>query len=87
MVNQAIQEYEKAPVFEFNYDTAFCKGSAEAPLVIMEFADFNCGHCSRMVHTLKFVEKNFSGKLQVCFKQYPLDSACNPNASRTNKET
>jgi uncharacterized membrane protein/predicted DsbA family dithiol-disulfide isomerase len=85
-VKRAINEYNKSPEYSFNLETAHCKGSKDAPLVIMEFADFNCSHCARMVQTLNYIEKEFgSEKVQICFKQYPLDSQCNPNATRSHK--
>ncbi len=48
------------------------KGAATAPVTIVEFSDFECPFCSRVVPTLKQIEEKYAGKVRVVFKQNPL---------------
>jgi protein-disulfide isomerase len=49
------------------------QGSAAAPITIVEFSDFQCPFCSRLVPTLKQVEEKYGDKVKVVFRQYPLN--------------
>jgi|tagenome__1003787_1003787.scaffolds.fasta_scaffold20929341_3 protein-disulfide isomerase len=49
------------------------KGPANAPVTIVEFSDFQCPFCSRVVPTLKQIEDTYKGKVKVAFKNFPLD--------------
>jgi protein-disulfide isomerase len=48
------------------------KGPANAPVTIVEFSDFQCPFCSRLIPTLKQVEEKYGDKVRVVFRQYPL---------------
>ena len=48
------------------------KGPANAAVTIVEFSDFECPYCSRVVPTLKEVEKKYGDKVRFAFIQYPL---------------
>ncbi|HEY3131575.1 MAG TPA: thioredoxin domain-containing protein [Acidobacteriota bacterium] len=48
------------------------RGSAQAPVTIVEFSDFECPYCTRLTATLKEVEKNYGDKLRFVFRQFPL---------------
>ncbi|HZA50995.1 MAG TPA: DsbA family protein, partial [Myxococcaceae bacterium] len=54
------------------------KGPKNAPVTIVAFSDFECPFCSRVVPTLKEVEKQYQGKVRVAFKHQPLPM--HPNA-------
>src|SRR5262249_34749660 len=47
-------------------------GSVKAPVTIVEFSDFQCPFCSKVVPTVKQIEQEFKGKVRVAFKQLPL---------------
>ena len=49
-------------------------GPATAKLTIVEFSDFQCPYCSKVVSYVKEVEKQFPKDVKVIFKQFPLDS-------------
>ncbi|MEM9291500.1 MAG: thioredoxin domain-containing protein [Acidobacteriota bacterium] len=49
------------------------KGPENAPVTIVEFSDFECPYCSRVVPTLKQVEENYGDKVRFVFRQFPLD--------------
>jgi protein-disulfide isomerase len=49
------------------------QGAVAAPVTIVEFSDFQCPFCSRLVPTLKQVEQKYGDKVKVVFRQYPLN--------------
>jgi protein-disulfide isomerase len=61
-----------APVANINIDGAPVKGPKNAPITIVAFSDFQCPFCSRVVPTLKELEKQYEGKVRVAFKHQPL---------------
>jgi len=48
------------------------KGSAKALVTIVEFSDFQCPYCSRVLPTLDQLVKEYPDKVRVFFKQNPL---------------
>jgi protein-disulfide isomerase len=48
------------------------KGPKNAPVTIVEFSDFQCPFCSRVVPTLKQIEDTYKGKVRIAFKNLPL---------------
>ena len=53
-------------------------GPADAPVHLVEFADFGCGHCRMLYHQVHAYMERHPGVLRMTFMNYPLDSACNP---------
>lgn len=47
-------------------------GPADAPITIVEFSDFQCPFCGRVVGTMKEVEKEYGEKVRLVFKHLPL---------------
>ncbi len=47
-------------------------------VVIVEFSDFECGHCAKAYHNMKRVLPRFGTDVQVVFRHFPLDATCNP---------
>ncbi len=56
-------------------------GPAEAPVTIVEFSDFECPFCGRVVPTLEEVRKNYGEKVRLVFRQFPLNNI-HPNAQK-----
>ncbi len=56
------------------------KGSDQAKVVIVEFADFQCPACQGMANNLRELAKIYGDAILVVFKNYPLDRACNKSA-------
>ncbi|MCH2533510.1 MAG: thioredoxin domain-containing protein [Bdellovibrionales bacterium] len=48
-------------------------GSAEAPITIVEYSDFQCPFCSRGYDTVKKVMEEYGDKVRVVYKHLPLD--------------
>jgi protein-disulfide isomerase len=47
-------------------------GPADAPVTIVEFSDFECPFCGRVVPTLKELEKDYGKKIRVVWRNQPL---------------
>ncbi|MDP9120506.1 MAG: thioredoxin domain-containing protein [Acidobacteriota bacterium] len=56
------------------------KGGANAPVTIVEFSDFQCPFCSRVVPTLEKAMAQYGDKVRLVFRQYPLPM--HPNAAK-----
>ncbi len=54
--------------------SAPAKGPANAPVQIVEFSDFQCPYCSRVVEPLHKVAANYKDKVRVQYRQFPLNS-------------
>lgn len=50
------------------------KGPADAPVTIVEFADFQCPYCRLAAEVLDDVIERFPGKVRVAYKFFPLAS-------------
>ena len=53
------------------------EGPDDAKVVIVEFADFQCPACKHAYSMLKQLKLDFGDRIQVVFKNYPLDQKCN----------
>jgi len=47
-------------------------GPKTAPVTIVEFSDFQCPFCSRVVPTVKQIEDKYQGKVRIVWRNYPL---------------
>ncbi len=50
------------------------KGAAMAPIVIVEFSDYECPYCGRAHPVLTRMLREFEGQVRLVFLHYPLDS-------------
>lgn len=66
-----LEERIKAAI-QVPLNNAPTKGSENAPVTIVEFSDFQCPFCSRVVPTLKQIEQEYGDKVRVAFRQNPL---------------
>lgn len=48
------------------------KGAEDAPITIVEFSDFECPFCSRVLPTIDQVMKEYKGKVKLAFRHNPL---------------
>jgi len=48
------------------------KGPDSAPVTIVEWSDFNCGHCAHAEETLEKIKQDYGDKVRVVFKHLPI---------------
>jgi protein-disulfide isomerase len=49
----------------------------DAPIRIVEYADFRCPDCLFLAQQLDKLKKEFAGKMNVAFQFFPLEAVCN----------
>jgi protein-disulfide isomerase len=62
------------------------RGPADAPVVIVEYSDFECPFCQILAKGLKDAQAEKPGLFRYYFKHSPMDQACNPNIKRAFHE-
>lgn len=69
----------------FDLSKAAIKGDKNAPITLVEFSDFQCPYCSRMVAPLEGLVAKYPAKTRFIFKQFPLSFHKNArNAARAS---
>jgi protein-disulfide isomerase len=58
------------------------KGPSGAPIQIVVFSDFQCPACRNYAPQLGELAAQYGDKIQLVFKNFPLDRACNPVVDR-----
>ena len=82
--DQYLSAWRNAPVVELKVDLSrgsagdYVKGEIPAPIQIVEFADFECPGCRVAYSKLTDILAKYQGQYSLVFKNYPLDSECNP---------
>ncbi|MEE2749848.1 MAG: thioredoxin domain-containing protein [Myxococcota bacterium] len=69
-----------APPADHNPST----GPLDAEVVVVEFADFECGHCRKLRSTMAPIKERYAEQVRFVFKHFPMDKACNPHLNRTH---
>ncbi len=59
------------------------KGPANAPIKVVEFADFMCPGCQAASFALKSYFAQQGPDINLTFKNFPLEQSCNPGIGRT----
>lgn len=62
------------------------KGDKDAPVIIFEYADFQCGYCARMNTWLNDLVKDLDGKLAIVYRNYILSYHQNGTAAASAAE-
>lgn len=82
MLEAKIAEFEKRANVKIDLSQAPMVGSSSAPVTIVKYADFNCGHCMHTSHIIRQLLADFPGQVKVYYKNFPLDGNCNPLVQR-----
>jgi protein-disulfide isomerase len=62
-----------ASIVEVNTVGAASQGPDDAPVVIVEFSDFQCPFCARATQTMQEIMKRYPKQVRWVFKHFPLD--------------
>ncbi|MCO4772668.1 MAG: thioredoxin domain-containing protein [Deltaproteobacteria bacterium] len=82
-IGQFYSEYETFPKKELDLNSFDgVKGSTDALVRVVEFADFECPHCQMAAPQVKDIVERYGDKVEVVFKNYPLGKKCNADLSR-----
>jgi protein-disulfide isomerase len=60
------------PRIEVSRKNTFVRGPADAPLALVEFADYECPFCQQVQPTLDRLEADFKGRMSLVYKDMPL---------------
>jgi protein-disulfide isomerase/uncharacterized membrane protein len=60
----------------------YSEGEVDAPIKIVEFADYECGGCRLLAGKIHEVLEKHKGRYLFVFKNYPLDNRCNKSVPR-----
>ncbi len=64
--------YPDLPRIDVSVDDDPSVGPADAPVTIIQFAEYQCPYCGRARESLDEVEKNYPGKVRFVFRDFPL---------------
>ncbi len=62
-----------AMVFNVSADDDPSIGPDSAPVNIVEFSDFGCGHCRTMQETLNQIREKYDDKLRIVYRDFPIE--------------
>ena len=66
------RKQERASSFEVSYDPARLRGNVNAPVMIVEFSDFQCPFCRKIQATLKSLLAKYDGRVSLAYRDFPL---------------
>jgi len=64
--------YPELPRIDVSTDDDPSMGPADAPVTIIQFAEYQCPYCGKARESLQEVEKNYPGKIRFVFRDFPL---------------
>jgi protein-disulfide isomerase len=62
------------PRVQVSFDPSRVQGSADAPVTIVEFSDYQCPYCKRALPVLKEILAKYPGKVRLAYRDFPLTS-------------
>ncbi len=80
---KAQREFATAKPVSIDVSSVAARGPANAPVKVVEYSDFMCPFCRNLGLALAQFVPQAGGRVAVYFKNYPLDSACNPKLQRS----
>jgi protein-disulfide isomerase len=67
-----VKVYLTPPVVEVSTEGAPFKGPQSAPITIVEFSDFQCSYCKRVLNVLNEVLERYPDKVKLAFRDFPI---------------
>ena len=83
---KAAREFDANPVFPIKLDGVPSKGAPQGPIKVVEFSDLLCPFCRNIAGAFAGYLPQTANRVTLYFKNYPLDSLCNPNLKQTIHE-
>jgi protein-disulfide isomerase/uncharacterized membrane protein len=83
VADKIVQQYFNLPkvenpsVISPNYTIQTTENFEDAPIRIIEYADFQCPDCLKLKNDFDALKKEFGDKMNVVFQHFPLDGKCN----------
>ncbi|MEI7983737.1 MAG: DsbA family protein, partial [Bacteroidota bacterium] len=71
------EQFKRLPQNSFDLSDSPTLGPADAPVVIIEFSDFQCPACAYKAKFFSDLVAEFPGEVKLYYKFYPLDNSCN----------
>lgn len=81
-----LERYQKSPVVQIDLSKAPMVGDPNAPVAIVKYADFNCGHCLHTSHILQHILAEYGSLVKIYYKNFPLDGNCNRLVDRKDPQ-
>lgn len=69
-----VKVYLRPPIVEVSAAEAPFKGPKDAPITIVEFSDFQCPFCKRILPVLAQLLEQYAGQVKLAFRDFPLVS-------------
>ena len=83
---KAAREFDANPVFPLKLEGVPAKGAPQGPIKVVEFSDFLCPFCKNIAGAFAGYLPQTANRVTLYYKNYPLDSLCNPNVKQTVHE-
>ncbi len=80
-LNDMVESVMNTPAVSMTIPTdAATVGKQDAPITIVKFSDYQCPGCKMAANAIHPLMKRYPDQVRFVFMNYPLDSACNPEA-------
>jgi protein-disulfide isomerase len=70
--NAQVQVLLEPPFADVDLKDAYVHGPKNAPVTLVEFADYECPYCQKITPELQKLEKEYPDRLAVVYKDFPL---------------
>jgi len=67
-----VKMYLTPPIVEVSAEGAPFKGPPSAPITIVEFSDFQCSYCKRVLTVLNQVLEHYPNEVKLAFRDFPI---------------
>jgi protein-disulfide isomerase len=67
-----VKMYLTPPIVQVSAEGAPFKGPQSAPITIVEFSDFQCSYCKRVLDVLNQVLERYPDKVKLAFRDFPI---------------